>query len=241
MVMVVEDHRAQQDLLSAAYEARGHQVEVAGTGAKALELVDTSEPDLIVLDLGLPDVDGVVLCRHLRARTSCPIIVVTADSDELRVVEALDAGADDYVTKPFSMPVLLARSRVALRHRAVAAAVVDEQVLRAGDITLDLNAYQLQIDGDPVAIGTRQFELLAILVRNRDKVLTYAALDRALGAGRPGVVERNPWRVSVSKIRKVLGTGPRRPVISTELRVGYRLVVPGGSDSDDSPDTDASE
>ena len=159
--------------------------------------------------------------------------MVTADADERRVVEALDSGADDYVTKPFSMPVLLARARVALRHRAVAAAVVDEQVLHAGDVTLDLNAYQLRIDGEPVEIGTRQFELLAILVRNQDKVLTYAALDRALASGRTGgFVERNPWRVSISKIRKVLGTGPRRPVIRTELRVGYRLVVPGGSDSE---------
>ena len=90
----------------------------------------------------------------------------------------------------------------------------------------------MRIDGEPVEIGTRQFELLAILVRNQDKVLTYAALDRALASGRTGPVERNPWRVSVSKIRKLLGTGPRRPIIRTELRVGYRLVVPGGSDSD---------
>jgi two-component system KDP operon response regulator KdpE len=224
-VVVVEDHKAQQEVLSTAFQARGYQVHVAGTGAEALSIVDTTDPDLFVLDLGLPDIDGLVLCKHLRARTPCPIIVVTADADERRVVEALDAGADDYVTKPFSMSVLLARSRVALRHRASAAAVVDEQVLAAGDIQLDLSGYQLMVAGELVELGTRQFELLAILVRNRDKVVTYAALDRALGTNR-AIDERNPWRVSISKIRKQLGVGPQRPIVHTELRVGYRLVVP---------------
>jgi len=123
------------------------------------------------------------------------------------------------------MSVLLARSRVALRHRASAAAVVDEQVLAAGDIQLDLSGYQLMVAGEVVELGTRQFELLAILVRNRDKVVTYAALDRALGTNR-AIDERNPWRVSISKIRKQLGVGPQRPIVHTELRVGYRLVVP---------------
>ena len=223
-VVVIEDHRAQQEVLRAAFEARSQRVFVAGTGAAGLELVDTVNPTLVIIDLGLPDIDGLVLCRHVRARVTCPIIVVTAETDEARVVEALDTGADDYVTKPFSVAVLLARCRVARRHAALAAAVVDEQVLRAGDIQIDMNAYQLRVDGQVVDVGTRQLELLAVLVRNRNKVLTYAALDRALGSTAEG--ERNPWRVSISKLRKELGTGPRRPVITTERRVGYRLIVP---------------
>ena len=225
-VLVIEDHRAQQAVLAAAFEARGHQVNVAGNGATALELVDTVDPDLVILDLGLPDVDGIVLCRHLRARVACPIIVVTADSDERRVVAALDGGADDYVTKPFSMPVLLARARVALRHRASTAAVVEEPMLEAGDVRLDMNGYQVMVAGELVDMHPRQFMLLALLVRNRGKVLTYAALDRALGSSKANFDERNPWRVAISKIRKQLGTGPNRPVIHTEHRVGYRLTVP---------------
>ena len=108
-VVVIEDHRAQQEVLRAAFEARSQRVFVAGTGAAGLELVDTVNPTLVIIDLGLPDIDGLVLCRHVRARVTCPIIVVTAETDEARVVEALDTGADDYVTKPFSVAVLLAR------------------------------------------------------------------------------------------------------------------------------------
>jgi len=225
-VVVIEDQRAQQAVLAAAFEARGHNVHVAATGATALDVVDSVDPDLVILDLGLPDVDGLVLCKHLRARTTCPIIVVTADSDERRVVEALDAGADDYVTKPFSMPVLLARSRVALRHRASTAAVVEDEILTAGDVELDLSGYQARIGDEIVDMHPRQFMLLAILVRNQGKVLTYAALDRALGTSKASFDERNPWRVSVSKLRKLLGSGPRRPTIDTEYRVGYRLTAP---------------
>ena len=228
-VVLIEDHRAQQAVLAAAFEARGHQVHVASTGAAGLGLVDSVDPDLIVLDLGLPDVDGILLCKHLRARAACPIIVVTADNDERRVVAALDSGADDYVTKPFSMPVLLARARVALRHRATAAAVVDEPILEAGDVRLDMNSYQLMVADEVVDMNPRQFMLLALLVRNQGKVLTYAALDRALGASNASTDERNPWRVAISKIRKELGTGPHRPTIHTEHRVGYRLTVPDDS------------
>jgi two-component system KDP operon response regulator KdpE len=225
-VVLIEDHRPTQEVLTAALHARGHRVFVAGTGEAGLGLVDSVDPDLIVLDLGLPDVDGIVLCRHLRARTTCPIIVVTAESDEHRLVEALDSGADDYVTKPFSMPVLLARARVALRHRASTAAVVDDQVLRAGDVQLDLSGYQVMIGDEVVDMHPRQFTVLAILVRYQGKVLTYAALERALGSSKAGFDERNPWRVSISKIRKQLGEGPQRPTIHTEHRVGYRLTVP---------------
>jgi two-component system, OmpR family, KDP operon response regulator KdpE len=225
-VLVIEDHRAQQAVLAAAFEARGHRVFIAATGAAGLDVMDSEEPDLVILDLGLPDVDGIVLCKHLRARASCPIIVVTADSDEQRVVAALDGGADDYVTKPFSMAVLLARARVALRHRAVAAAIVEEPILEAGDVRLDMNGYQVMVGDEIVDMHLRQFMLLALLIRNQGKVITYAVLDRALGSSTASFDERNAWRVAVSKIRTQLGTGPRRPTIHTEHRVGYRLTVP---------------
>ena len=160
----------------------------------------------------------------------CPVIVVTADSDERRVVEALDLGADDYVAKPFNPNVLLARARVALRHHVEISTSVGESLLHAGDVQLDLSGYQVKIGEDVIDMHPRQFALLAILVRHQGRVLTYATLDHALGtsegASNARHDERNPWRVAISRIRKQLGTGPRRPTIHTEHRVGYRLTVP---------------
>jgi two-component system KDP operon response regulator KdpE len=226
-VLVIEDHRPAQMVLLAAFEARGHRVLIAPTGAAAIDILDTAGADLVILDLGLPDVAGLDLVKHIRARVTCPIIVVTADADERRIVEALDSGADDYVTKPYSMPVLLARCRVGLRHGSIAAEVLDQTVLAAGDVRLDLGGMQVMVGDEVVEMHSRQFRLLSILVRNRGKVVTYAALDRALGEpGGEWTSERNPYRVSISKIRKLLGTGPARPVITTEYNVGYRLTVP---------------
>jgi two-component system, OmpR family, KDP operon response regulator KdpE len=226
-IVVIEDEHAQQIVLQTALSARGHVVHVAGTGAEGLDLAAAVQPDVIVLDLGLPDVDGVHLCRHLRNVAGCPIVVVTSDVDEARVVEALDNGADDYITKPFAMAVLLARLRVALRHRNATAGLVDHDLLTAGDLALDLGAHQLTVAGEPIDMHARQFSLLAILVRNQGRVVTYSAIGRATGVNTPDAADRNSWRVSISKIRKQIGTGPSRPVIETELNVGYRLVVPG--------------
>ncbi|MFN8021929.1 MAG: response regulator transcription factor [Acidimicrobiales bacterium] len=224
-VLVVEDERAQRDVLDAALGAAGCHVHLAATGTQGLELAAAIRPDAILLDLGLPDADGVHLCRHLEVVARCPIVVVTSDADDARLVRALDSGADDYITKPFSMDVLLARLRVALRHRTRTAAIVETEVLRAGDVVLDLSSHELIVDGVPTPMHARQFELLSILVRNQGRVVTYAALGRATGVTSPGEADRNAWRISVSKIRKQLGTGPRRPLIETHLNVGYRLVT----------------
>jgi len=224
-IVVVEDDLAQQTVLRAALEARGMRVHVAGTGAEAMRLLGALRPDLVVLDLGLPDIDGLDLCRHLRVMTPSPIVVVTAQTDERRVIEALDLGADDYVTKPFSMAVLLARLRVAIRHHQQLAAVTEEEVIEAGDVQLHLGAHQVMVGDEILEMPARQFALFSVLVRNHGRVVTYSTLARALGSV-DGEDERNAWRVYVSKIRKMLGTGPRRPVIQAELNVGYRLIVP---------------
>src|SRR5262245_46278723 len=133
LILVIEDHRAQQQVLTTAFEARSHRVLVAGSGAEALKLLDTNDPDLIMLDLGLPDIDWLELFRHVRTRSAAPVIVVTAESEEARIVEALDLGADDYITKPFGMPVLMARVRVGLRHSLAAAATLEDRLLEVGD------------------------------------------------------------------------------------------------------------
>lgn len=226
LLMVVGDLDDQTTLLTAAFEARSHRVIVASTGSEALHVLDTSTPDLIILDLGLPDIDGLDLFRHVRARCSAPVIVVTAESEEARIVEALDLGADDYITKPYSMSVLMARVRVGLRYSVAPAAMIEERLIEVGDLRIDVDGHQAMVGDEVIEMHPRQFKLLVILARNQGKVLTYSALDRAIGDGGEWSSERNPYRVSMSKIRKQLGSGPRRPTIKTEYNVGYRLVVP---------------
>lgn len=229
MIIIVEDQRAQQQVLTTALEARGYQVQVASNGREAMHLAAIVQPDLVILDLGLPDVDGIDLCRHLRVLLKCPIIVVTAEAFEGRIVDALDVGADDYVIKPFSMTVLLARIRVALRHFAATSAIVEDQILQAGDVRIDIAAHQVMIGDELVEFQARPFSLLAVLVRNQDRVLTYVALAKALGSSEPDASDRNGWRILISKLRRQLGDGPQRPTIVTELNVGYRLSVPPGA------------
>ncbi|MCU1360819.1 MAG: two component transcriptional regulator, winged helix family [Ilumatobacteraceae bacterium] len=223
---MIEDQHAQHLGLRRALEERGHQVELASNGKDALQLVRVVDADLVVLDLDLTDMDGLDLCRHLRALVRCPIVAVSSDAREAHIVTALDIGADDYVLKPFSTMVLLARIRVALRHHAAIAAVVDDQVLEAGDLRVDIGAHQVMIDGTLVDMPPRQFMLLVLLMRYPGKVLTYTAMGQGLGNFEPDPMNRNSWHILVSKIRKQLGTGPHRPVIESELNVGYRLRLP---------------
>jgi two-component system KDP operon response regulator KdpE len=227
-IVVIEDDSSQQAVLVTALEARGMRVHVASTGRESMRLMNAVRADLVVLDLGLPDVDGLELCRHLRVMTTAPIVVVTAQADDRRVVQALDTGADDYVTKPFAMSVLMARLRVALRHHAVASTLADDEVLEAGDLRLHTGAHQAMIGDEVLDLPARQFALLAVLVRNQGRVVTYGILAKALGTDESDPDERNVWRVNVSKIRKLIGEGPNRPVIRTEFNVGYRLEVPEG-------------
>jgi two-component system KDP operon response regulator KdpE len=207
-------------------QARGHRVEEATTGARALEVATVLRPDVVLLDLGLPDIDGVVLCRHLRLQLSCPLIVVTADALEDRIIEVLDLGADDYVLKPFSMNQLLARVRVALRHRLATSSLIDDQVLECGDVTIDTAAHQVIIDGQPIDLFPRQFDLLTALARNEGRVMTYSTLTRVMWGLDANEEHLAPLRTAISKLRRSLGVGPRRPSIDTEHHVGYRLVIP---------------
>jgi two-component system, OmpR family, KDP operon response regulator KdpE len=226
VILLVEDEPDQRAAITRALAALGHRVVEASTGAAALEMAAVLRPDVVLLDLGLPDVDGLVLCRHLRVQVSCPLVVVTADALEDRIVEVLDLGADDYVLKPFSMNQLLARVRVALRHRLATASLIEDQVLHCGDLTIDTAAHQVIIDGELIDLFPRQFDLLTALVRNEGRVMTYSMLGRVLWGLDSNEDHVAPLRTAISKLRKTLGVGPRRPSIDTEHHVGYRLVVP---------------
>jgi two-component system KDP operon response regulator KdpE len=203
---------------------------VAGTGVDGLRIAAAEPPDLIVMDLGLPDFDGLKLCRMFRAAHRCPIIVVTADGDERMMVAALEGGADDYVVKPWSQAVLLARASVALRHAVERAAMDAETTFQVGDLFLDVEGHLVLAGDRPVDVSPRQFRLLTALMRNAGRVLTHKELAM-VGSGTGGdVVKADGLKGAMSQLRKQLGTGPRRPAIVPEPHVGYRLVPADGED-----------
>ena len=225
LVLVVDDEPAIVRALSAALQARRHRVAVATTGAEALSEVATRSPAVVILDLGLPDMDGIAVCRQLRRWTDIPIIVLTAEGAEARKVEALDEGADDYVTKPFSTPELLARVRVALRHRRDPGLPGSSPVLRVGDIEIDIPSHRVTVRGGAVDLTPKEFDLLAALARHPGRVLTLGMLLREVWGPEYGA-ETQYLRVYASHLRKKLDDDPSRPHLITEPGVGYRLVDP---------------
>jgi two-component system, OmpR family, KDP operon response regulator KdpE len=224
VVLIVEDEPAPLQVMEAGFTARHYRVATATTGARALELVAAEAPDVMIVDLGLPDIDGLDLCRHLRLWTKSPIVVVTADGSEQRMIQALDEGADDYVTKPFSMPELLARVRVAVRHGRLLAAGADEPVIAVGSLTIDVDAHEVRVDGNKIDLSAMQFQLLTSLARNSGRLLTYRQASQQLWGSEHEQSVAHPLRILVSKLRRQLGSGPNVPTIVTEPLVGYRLV-----------------
>ena len=223
LVLIIEDERSMARILSAGLQARGYRVDVARTGQDGLDRIAALDPAVIILDLGLPDVDGVDVCRQARRWSTTPIIVVTADGAEDRKILALDSGADDYVTKPFSMPELLARLRVATRHRQVTAPFADD-VLRVGDIEVDTADHKVTVAGQVVELTPKEFDFLSLLARFQGKVLTHRRiLEHVWGPGTAGHTEY--LRTYANQLRKKLHEDPLAPRLVTEPGVGYRLIA----------------
>jgi two-component system KDP operon response regulator KdpE len=225
LILVVDDEPGILRALAAALRARNHPVAVATTGAEALAEVSTRLPALIILDLGLPDTDGIEVCRQLRRWTDTPIIVLTAEGAESRKVQALDEGADDYVTKPFSTPELLARVRVALRNRRPRRDADVEAVFEVGDIMVDLPHRRVTARGKEVDLTPKEFALLAALARYPGRVLTHRMLLHEVW-GPEYERETQYLRVYASQLRKKLQDDPDQPRLITEPGVGYRLIDP---------------
>jgi two-component system KDP operon response regulator KdpE len=222
-ILCVDDEPAILRALSVALRARGYEVIPATTGATALDRCATEDPAAVVLDLGLPDLDGIEVLRRIRSWSEVPVIVLTAEGADERKVTALDSGADDYVTKPYSTPELLARLRVALRHRGGAASQDAPAVLTVGDLSVDLARHRVEVGGRHVALTPKEFAFLALLARHPARVLTHGAILHEVwgpGYGR----ETQYLRVYASQLRKKLGEDPAHPRIVTEPGVGYRLV-----------------
>jgi len=222
-ILVVDDEPQITRVLRVGLSGRGFDVRTAADGESALDTFSDWSPDLVVTDLNMPgDVDGIELCRRLRKRSQVPIIVLSVRDDDRTKVAALDEGADDYVTKPFSMDELLARVRAALR-RGPAPAVEPRGTLEAGVFRIDFEAHAVTVRGEAVRLTPKEFELLAYLIRHAGKVLTHRTLLTAVwGANYSEQVEY--LRVFVGHIRKKIELEPGTPrYLLTEPWTGYRF------------------
>lgn len=222
LVLVIEDEPQLRKFLRASLTAHGHRVLEATTASEAILLATSHLPELILLDLGLPDGDGVDVCKKLREWSRVPILVVSARGFEDDKVAALDAGADDYLTKPFGVNELLARMRVALRH-ADGRALPEEQVLEFGDVRIDLARREVLRQSVALHLTPIEWKLLVLLARNAGKVLTHRQiLKEAWGPGYAN--QTHTVRVHMAALRKKVEADPARPqLIVTEPGVGYRL------------------
>ena len=225
-VLAVDDEPAILRALTVALRARGYDVVTATGGQEALDRCATDDPIAVILDLGLPDIDGLDVCRRIRQWSDVPIIVLTAEGADERKVAALDGGADDYVTKPYSTPELLARLRVALRHRSRSSdADVSGARYVVGDLVVDVGHHRVEVGGTAVTLTPKEFGILALLAKHPARVLTHGAILQQVWGPEYGR-ETQYLRVYVSQLRKKLRDDPARPRLVTEPGVGYRLVDP---------------
>jgi two-component system KDP operon response regulator KdpE len=223
-ILLVDDEVSIQRALAPLLRSRGYEVVVAGTGADALQIVAVRPPDLIVLDLGLPDLEGTEVCRRIRADSQVPIIVLSARGGEADKVSALDLGADDYVSKPFSPEELLARIRVALR-RVFSEEEGDVGRVQFGDMTIDYDRRRVLRADEEIRLTPKEFDLLSLLAKNPDRVLTHRAILKAVWG--PNAVDQpeHLW-VLMAQLRKKLEPDPAHPrYLISEPWVGYRFVT----------------
>jgi two-component system, OmpR family, KDP operon response regulator KdpE len=222
-VLVVDDDPSLLKVLRIGLTARGDDVLVAHSGTEAINQVALAAPDLVILDLGLPDLDGLEVCRRVREFSDVPIVVLSAYGDERRKVEALDSGADDFVTKPFGMAELEARLRVALRHAAARSdAAQKSTTLEVGDLDIDLVHHMATLAGSPLQLTAKEFELLAYLARHAGKVCTHHMILKDVWG--PGYgAESNYVRVYTHRLRKKMGDEEGR-LLKTVPGVGYQLA-----------------
>jgi len=223
LVLVVEDELQMRRFLRASMSAHGYRVAEAATASDAVAMATSRNPEVILLDLGLPDGDGIELTRQLRGWSRVPIIIISARGRDDDKVAALDAGADDYLTKPFAVNELLARVRVALRHAREAGATRQESALEFGTLRIDLVRREVTVSGREVHLTPIEYNLLVLLARNAGRVLTHRQIIREVwGAAYSG--QTHYVRVYMAELRKKIEQDPARPrLLVTEPGVGYRL------------------
>ena len=222
-ILVVDDEPQIRRALRTSLEAHGYQVRTASNGTEAIEVAAEAAPDLVFLDLGLPDLDGTQVIERVRSFSDVPVIVISVRDRQTDKVEALDAGADDYVTKPFAMEELLARLRAALRRKQGAEPL--PPVLRYGNVVVDLGRRMVEVGDEPVHLTKTEWSLLEALATNPGKLLTHQWLLRRVWG--PGYAEESHYlRVYVRALRRKLGDAAAAPrLILTEPGVGYRWIA----------------
>jgi two-component system, OmpR family, KDP operon response regulator KdpE len=225
-ILLVDDEPQITRVLRTALSTQGYSLRVAGNGVQGLETAHEWKPDLVITDLAMPEMDGVELCRELRAISQVPIIVLSVRNQDRMKIEALDAGADDYVTKPFSIQELQARVRAQLR-RSTAAATDEKPVIALGDFVIDLPQHRVVVREQEIHLTPKQFDLLVVLARHPGQVLTHRALLHAVwgtNADQPEYL-----RVNIGQLRKKIESAEEPRYILTEPWIGYRFR-PTGND-----------
>ena len=225
-VLIVEDEESFVDALSIGLGREGFRVHVARDGSEALERFDEIQPDIVLLDVMLPKVSGVDVCRHLRSRSMVPIIMVTAKGSEIDMVVGLEVGADDYVTKPYRLRELVARIRAVMRRAPAPAASDEEEILQVADVSVDLQRHEVVIRGETVPIPLKEFELLTVLLESAGRVMTRERLiDRIWGTDYVG--DTKTLDVHVKRLRAKVETDPSMPTRILTIRgVGYKYQRP---------------
>jgi two-component system KDP operon response regulator KdpE len=222
-ILIVDDEPQILRFLKPSLAAAGYDVVAATTGRDALKAAATLSPQVVVLDLGLPDMDGKDVIRELRSWSQVPILVLSARDREAEKIESLDLGADDYINKPFGIGELTARLRAALRHAAQQAS--EHTRFQAGNLDVDVLAHRVTRDGTPIKLTPKEFDLLAILVRNAGRVLTHRQILTAVW-GPAHTEDLQYLRVFVGQLRQKLRSSPETPeLILTEPGIGYRLAI----------------
>ena len=228
-ILVVEDEKSIAHFISTVLNNNGYEAMRARTGQEALAMVSSHCPDLIILDLGLPDMDGMDLLKNIRGWSGLPIVVVSARSHERDKVAALDAGADDYLTKPFGTAELLARVRTAIRHTRTVSANTEialQGTYSVGDLVVDFNKHRAMVRGENVKLTLSEFRIVSLLAKHAGKVLTYDFIMKELWGPRAGG-DNQILRVNMANIRRKIEDNPAEPkYLFTEVGVGYRIAEP---------------
>ena len=226
-ILVVEDEKSISHFISAVLSTNGYEAMQARTGQEALSMISSHCPDLIILDLGLPDMDGMDILRQLRSWSSLPVVVVSARSHERDKVNALDLGADDYLTTPFGTDELLARVRTAIRHTRTTSGndeVAQRGTYTVGDLVVDFNKHQALVRGENARLTLSEFRIVALLAKYAGKVLTYDYIIKELWGPRASG-DNQILRVNMANIRRKIEENPAEPrYLFTEVGVGYRMA-----------------
>jgi two-component system, OmpR family, KDP operon response regulator KdpE len=221
-ILIVDDEAAIRRLLKVSLKSQGYAIFEAAGGKEGIEQAAMSHPDLIILDLGLPDIDGLKVLKSIREWSQIPIIILTVRDSEIEKVTLLDAGANDYIIKPFSVPELLARVRAALR---LSQSTVDEAIFKNGPLEIDYAAHLVKLSGDAIKLTDTEYRLLSLLAKNAGKLLTQRQLLKDIW-GISAIEHTHYLRIYIAQLRHKLEKDPSRPqIIITEPGVGYRLNI----------------